>query len=203
MIASSFLRIAGTGLALAAALALVAPSANAQMAMKSGSKARFSSGGVYTGAPNLPLTLSMIVAGGGPAHFDSVTLVGDLAGASTKAEVAKLTKQFGAANLKSFLTVFNFVVSDSLAIVTKKHIPLPKAPNPDPKDGKALSAALYTAGLENGRYNVEVMLDHLVSHPIHVTVMDDIDAKYGRKADANYHIILTQAVLDLKAAYKL
>jgi hypothetical protein len=47
------------------------------------------------------------------------------------------------------------------------------------------------------------MLDHLVSHPIHVQVMDDIDQKYGRSADANYHVVLTQAVLDLKAAYKL
>ena len=145
----------------------------------------------------------MIVAGGGPAHFKSTTLVGTLAGAQTKAEVAKLTKQFGAKQVSSFLTVFDFVVADSLKIVTQKKIPLPKQPKPNPKDGKALSAALYTAGVANGDYNVENMLDHLVSHPIHVQVMDDIDKKYGRDADGNYHAILTQAVLDLKAAYKL
>lgn len=29
------------------------------------------------------------------------------------------------------------------------------------------------------------------------------DGKYGRDADANYHIVLTQAMLDLKAAYRL
>jgi hypothetical protein len=199
MLVPSFSRHIGAGLALAAALALVAPAADAQ----STTQARFSTTGVYNGAPVLPLTLSMIEAGGGPAHFDSVTLVGALAGPSTKAEVAKLTKQFGAAKLKSFLDVFNFVVSDSLAIVTKKKIALPSSPNPNPKDGKALSAALYTAGLEDGHYNVEIMLDHLVSHPIHVQVMNDIDAKYSIPVDANYHIILTQAVLDLKAAYKL
>ena len=101
------------------------------------------------------------------------------------------------------MTVFDFVVSDSLKIVTQKKIPLPKQPKPDPKDGKALSAALYTAGVAGGDYNVENMLDHLVSHPIHVQVMDDIDKKYGRDADGNYHAILTQAVLDLKTAYKL
>lgn len=166
-------------------------------------KARFSSAGVYSGAPDLPLTLSMIVAGGGPAHFTSTALVGTLAGSSTKAEVAKLTKQFGAEKLQSFLTVFDFVVADSLKIVTAKKVPLPKEPQPDPKDGKALAAALYSAGVEDGRYNVEIMLDKLVSHPIHVQVMDDIDAKYGRNADANYHVILTQAMLDLKAAYGL
>lgn len=166
-------------------------------------KARFSSAGVYSGAPDLPLTLSMIVAGGGPAHFTSTALVGTLAGSSTKAEVAKLTKQFGAKKLQSFLTVFDFVVADSLKIVTAKKVPLPKEPLPDPKDGKALAAALYSAGVEDGRYNVEIMLDKLVSHPIHVQVMDDIDAKYGRNADANYHVILTQAMLDLKAAYGL
>jgi hypothetical protein len=33
--------------------------------------------------------------------------------------------------------------------------------------------------------------------------MDDIDRKFGRNADGNYHAVLTQAVLDLKAAYKL
>ncbi|MFN2459998.1 MAG: hypothetical protein ABR591_04860 [Candidatus Velthaea sp.] len=166
--------------------------------------ARFSSATAYTGAPDLSLTLSMIVAGGGLAHFDSTKLVGTLAGPNTKAEVAALTKKFGAANVKSFLTVFNFVVSDSLKIVTEKKVPLPSKPAPSPSDGKALAAALYTAGVNSeSKYNVEVMLDKLVSHPIHDTVMDDIDAKFGQKADANYYIVLTQAMTDLKAAYKL
>ncbi len=194
--------ILSRALAASAALALLC-ALQAPTGSQAADKARFSNAGVYTGAPDLPLTLSMIVAGGGPAHFKSTTLVGTLAGPKASAEVAKLTKQFGAQKLQSFLTVFDFVVSDSLKIVTAKKIPLPKQPKPDPKDGKALSAALYTAGVVDGRYNVEVMLDKLVSHPIHVQVMDDIDAKYGRNADANYHIILTQAMLDLKAAYGL
>jgi hypothetical protein len=185
--------------ALAVSVALLPCSA----VQASDAKARFSDSTVYSGAPDLPVTLSMIVAGGGPAHFKSTTLVRVLAGAKTKAEVAKLTKQFGAKQVTSFLTVFDFVVADSLKIVTQKKIPLPKQPRPDPKDGKALSAALYTAGVADGSYNVEKMLDHLVSHPIHVQVMDDIDQKYGRDADGNYHAVLTQAVLDLKAAYKL
>ena len=47
------------------------------------------------------------------------------------------------------------------------------------------------------------MLDNLVSHPIHVQIMNDIDAKFGGTADGNYHAVLTQAMTDLKAAYKL
>ncbi len=193
-------------LAASAALALLCaplPRPALADAPSSDTKARFSEAGVYSGAPDLPLTLSMIAAGGGPAHFRSTTLVGTLAGPNTKAEVDKLTKQFGAKNVQSFLTVFDFVVADSLKIVTAKKIALPKDPKPDPKDGKALAAALYTAGVTGGRYNVEIMLDKLVSHPIHVQVMDDIDAKYGRNEDANYHVVLTQAMLDLKAAYGL
>jgi hypothetical protein len=194
-------RALAASVALASVCMLMQPPAIAQTS--SDAKARFSDAYVYSGPPDLRLTLSMIVAGGGPAHFQSTALVGVLAGASTKAEVAKLTKQFGAKNVQSFLTVFDFVVADSLKIVTAKKIALPSQPKPDPKDGKALSAALYNAGVAAGRYNVEIMLDKLVSHPIHVQVMDDIDAKYGRNADANYHIVLTQAMLDLKAAYGL
>ena len=47
------------------------------------------------------------------------------------------------------------------------------------------------------------MLDRLVSHPIHLQVMKDIDAKYGLGVDAQYHAILTTAMKDLAGAYKL
>jgi hypothetical protein len=166
-------------------------------------KARFSNTAAYTGQPALSTTVAMIVAGGGPAKFDSVKLISFLAGDLTSAEVSKLDKQFGADHVKSFLTVFTFVVDDAVSKVVAAKVPLP---TPDPavlKDGKSLSAALYTLGVVGDTWNVEYMLDNLVTHPIHVAVMDDIDAKYGSKADANYHIVLTQAMLDLKAAYKL
>ena len=95
------------------------------------------------------------------------------------------------------------MVNDSLVIVKNKAIKLPSTPDPSPSDGKALATALYKAGVTNGSYNVVYMLDMLVSHPIHIQVMDDIDAKYGAKADGNYRAVLTQAMLDLKAAYGL
>jgi hypothetical protein len=146
--------------------------------------ARFG-GGVYCGAPKLTNTLSLIVAGGGPAKFSTVTA-------------------FGKPAFLQYIKTFDFVISDSLAIVTKAKVPLPKAPVPDPKNGKALSAALYTDGVgPMGTYSVEYMLDHLVTHPIHVQVMKDIDAKYGLSADAAYHAVTLQIFKDLKAVYGL
>lgn len=201
------IRISSIVLALAATAAFGAsnlPSAaTAQPDPMASAKARFSDAGAYTGAPNLPVTVSMVVAGGGPKAFDSAKLVGVLAGDKAQAEVASLTGKFGADNIKSFLTVFNFVVNDALKYVTDAKIALP-APAPDPSDGKALAAALYKLGVNpGGQFNVEYMLDGLVSHPIHVKVMDDIDAKFGSTADANYHAVLTQAMLDLKSVYGL
>lgn len=167
-------------------------------------KDRFSDAYGYSGPPKLALTLSMVEAGGGPSAFKTTTLFGVLAGDKAGAEVTKLDSQFGKENVARFLKTFDFVIDDSLKIVTAKKVALPKMPEPAPSNGKALAAALYTAGVSSdGAYNVEYMLDRLVSHPIHVQVMDDIDAKYGQKADAEYHVILLQVMKDLKALYGL
>src|SRR3984957_15000212 len=72
---------------------------------------------VYTGAPALPVTLSMIVAGGGPNNFSTLALVKTLAGDKPDAEVASLKSKLGAEKVGNFLKVFDFVVGDSLYIV--------------------------------------------------------------------------------------
>ena len=166
--------------------------------------ARFG-GSVYSNNPKLTNTLELVVAGGGPAKFSTVTLVKSLAGDKADVEVASLTKKYGAATVTQFIKTFDFVIADSLKIVTAKKVKLPAKPDPDPTDGKALSAALYMDGVDakTGQFNVEYMLDHLVSHPIHVQVMKDIDAKYGSAADATYHVALLQVIKDLKAVYGL
>jgi hypothetical protein len=197
-------RTIATAVLAAATLAASTLPSLAQSMSSDAPKARFSSATVYTGAPALQTTLSMVIAGGGPSAFSSTKLVGVLAGDKTQAEVQSLTQKFGADNVKSFLNVFNFVVNDSLKYVTEAKIALPGTPSPDPKDGKALAAALYKLGITPaGTYDVEYMLDGLVSHDIHVKVMNDIDAKYGTSADANYHAVLTQAMSDLKSVYGL
>ncbi len=156
---------------------------------------------VYTGAPALEVTLSMVMAGGGPKDFSTVTLLKKLAGSHFDAEVAKLTKEYGKEQVGQFLKTFDFVVNDSLKIVTEKKVALPSKPSPDPSDGPALAGALWAAGQTGDGFNVEVMLDRAVSHPIHLQVMGDIDSKYGLAADAQYHTILTTAMKDLAAAY--
>ena len=164
---------------------------------------RFSGPGVYSGAPALRVTLSMVEAGGGPAKFDSINLVKDLTGPKFNAEVGKLTSQYGEQKVSNFLQVFDFVVDDALKIVAIKHVALPSSPSPDPKDGKALASALWDAGQTGHGFNVEVMLDRAVSHPIHDQVMSDIDKKFGIAADADYHAILNTAMHDLASAYNL
>ena len=155
---------------------------------------RFPGPGVYTGKPALPVTLSMVIAGGGPGNFATLTLVKVLAGDKTDAEVAALKQKFGDQKITNFVTIFPFVVSDSLKIAKEKGVALPAAPNPDPKNGEALAGALWAAGQTGHSFNVEVMLDRAVSHPIHMQVMTDIDAKYGLAADADYHAVLNQAM---------
>jgi hypothetical protein len=191
------LAVVAASLAPAAALAKLMPDVLDQPSRFSGSCC------VYTGAPALAVTLSMVEAGGGPKNFSTATLLKLLTGSLFDAEVAKLTKQYGKEQVGQFLKTFDFVVNDSLRIVTEKKIALPSKPNPDPSDGKALAAALWSAGQTGQGFNVEVMLDRAVSHPIHMQVMKDIDAKYGIGIDAQYHAILTTAMKDLAAAYKL
>ena len=188
-----------------AAFALLAPPA----AMAAGgwlpnvtdAPSRFSGPGVYTGPPALPVTLSMVIAGGGPSNFQTMTLVKVLAGDKTDAEVASLTKKFGAEKVTHFVTIFPFVISDALKIAKAKGVALPSTPNPSPSNGKALAGALWAAGQTGQGFSVEVMLDRAVSHGIHDQVMTDIDAKYGVAQDADYHAVLNQAMHDLATVY--
>ena len=191
--------LAGAGLLLLAALPVAA--AQTWMPNVVDQPSRFSGPGVYTGKPALQVTLSMVIAGGGPKDFATLTLVKVLAGDKTDAEVAALKQKFGDKAVTNFVTIFPFVVSDSLKIAKEKGVALPSTPSPDPKDGKALAGALWAAGQTGHGFNVEVMLDRAVSHPIHDQVMKDIDAKYGIAADADYHAVLNQAMHDLATVY--
>lgn len=191
--------LAGAGIVFAATVPALA--AGGWLPNVSDSPSRFSGPGVYTGQPALPVTLSMVIAGGGPSDFQTLTLVKALAGDKTDAEVASLKKKFGDQKVTNFVVLFPFVVSDSLKIAKEKGVALPAKPNPDPKDGEALAGALWAAGQTGHGFNVEVMLDRAVSHPIHDQVMKDIDAKYGIAKDADYHAVLNQAMHDLAAVY--
>ncbi|MBD5655596.1 MAG: hypothetical protein IAI50_10535 [Candidatus Eremiobacteraeota bacterium] len=151
----------------------------------------------YTGKPNLQDAISLVTAGGAPGHFSITTAIASLAGpAVAKAEVAKLTNQYGASKVAHFVTVQNFAVNDAVKIALAAGV---KFPSPM-LHGKKLAVAVTTVGLEDGTYYEGPMLDHLVTHAIHERVMSDIDAKYGTALDANYHRIADQAHYDLAQA---
>jgi hypothetical protein len=151
----------------------------------------------YKGAPDLQAAISLVTAGGAPGHFSIVKAITALAGAKVaSAEVAKLTKQYGAANVASFVAVQNFAVNDAVAVATKAGV---KFPSPA-VHGAALAVRVTKAGLINGTYYEGVMLDHLVTNGIHETVMGHIDGKFGPAADGNYHRIADQAHYDLAQA---
>jgi hypothetical protein len=158
-------------------------------------------GPVYTGAPALDVTAALVMAGGGPAKYSTATALTSMLGKATvDAEVAKLTKQYGAANVGLWLKTFDFAVDDSLKIATAAGI---KLPAPAPLTGKALAEGLVKAGVDStGTFQIELLLDKAVSHKIHVQVMNDIDKApgLGKNADLVYHQISNQAFYDVAQA---
>ena len=149
---------------------------------------------MFHGTPDLMITSEMVAAGGGAAHFDSKKLVGVMAGQHAPAALAYLTKTYGPANVDAFFRTFTYAVDDSLKYATQKGIKLPPARVPS---GTVLTAQLYHAGtLPNGQYDVGYMLERLVSHPIHMYVMWDINKQphLGKKTDETFHIMLTDAM---------
>ncbi|MGH7708642.1 MAG: hypothetical protein ACREM8_04800 [Vulcanimicrobiaceae bacterium] len=160
----------------------------------------------YRGAPDLQLTLALVQAGGGPANFDAGRLIGVLAGPNTATEVAALDQRYGAGAVKAFVKTFTYAVNDALKVATAKGIALPATPVPDPSDGRALEAALLSAGrLPGGKFDVGYLIEHAVSHDIHVQIMHDMngDPSIGPQRNAQFHIILTRAIKDLQLTYFL
>ncbi len=158
---------------------------------------------VYEGQPDLALTSAIVAAGGGPSHFSSVTLFKRIAGHDADAEAKKLTDQFGAADVKTTFAIFDYAIDDTIVVAKARGIVLPR-PRPDPRNGKAIALALYRAGITpSGRqWDVGYMLEHLITHPIHHVIMNDIDAKFGKDNNAVFHMALDQMMHDVGMAYE-
>jgi hypothetical protein len=161
-------------------------------------------GPVYNGPPALDVTAALVQAGGGAAQYSTAAALVSMLGKPTvDAEVAKLTKQYGADMVTQWLKTFDFAVDDSLKIATAAGI---KLPAPAPLQGKALAEGLVKAGVDSqGYFQIELLLDKAVSHKIHVQVMNDIDKApgFGKKADLDYHLISNQAFYDVAQALGL
>ena len=151
----------------------------------------------YTGAPDLQAAISLVTAGGQPGHFSLVKALTALAGPKlANAEVAKLTKQYGSANVASFVAVQNYAVDDAVKKSLAAGVKFPKPA----LHGAALAMRVVKLGLEGGTYYEGVQLDHLITHDTHEAVMADLDLKFGAAADGNYHRIADQAHYDLAQA---
>lgn len=181
-----------SALALAATLG-----ASASASMMSSTTDRYG-GPAYNGTPNLAATVEFAQDGGGAKSFSIVKALTTMVGPKlVKAEVAKLTKQYGAKDIASWVKTWNFAVPDAVNVATHAGVKLPAPAN---FSGKALAAALVKVGSTSGTFWTGDMLDHTISHKVHDAVMNDIDAKLGTTADANYHRITNQAMYDLAQA---
>ena len=156
-------------------------------------------GPVYDGAPALPVTVALVVAGGGAQHFSLVTALNHMLGEATvNAEVAKLTKQYGKRRVGEWVSGIDFAVNDTLRIVKEKNIQLPA---PAQLSGVQLAKTLVSAGTApDNTFWAGYLFDKALSHGIHNQVMDDTDAKYGAAFDANYHALTNQAFYDVAQA---
>jgi len=158
----------------------------------------------YHGAPDLLLTAALVAAGGGAQHFDSLKLLGILAGENANAEVQLLTQRYGKERVTAFVVTFNHAIADALATATKAGVKLPNPPPGLAQEGKELSRQLVAAGtMSNGRFDIGYMLEHLISRQIHVDIMQQLDADpdVGPTRNADFHIILTAIIQDLQKQY--
>ena len=157
-------------------------------------------GPIYNGEPALAATAALIKAGGGADNFSFQTALVSMLGEKTvNAEVAKLTKQYGAEEVKGFVDGMTFAVNAAIKHVTAEGITLPAAPVD--LHGADLAKALVQAGTApDGTFWSGYLFDKTLSHKNHVLVMVDIDKAVGHQADENTHKILNQAMYDVAQA---
>ncbi len=191
------------GVAFAGVSMAAAPQTAAPAATMNASAMNWFGGESYMGAPALDVTAALVKAGGGAENFDfSKALVSMLGEKTVNAEVAKLTKQYGAENVKQFVDGMTWAVKDGLKRATEAGVTLPAAPAD--LHGAKLASTLVAAGMgKDGTWWSGLLFDKALSHDLHVKVMQDIDAKFGHAADENVHKILNQAMFDVAQALKV
>ena len=154
-------------------------------------------GPIYAGAPDLITAGALISSGGGAKSFSTrLALVAVIGPQLVDPEIAILQKQYGAANVSSWLQTSDFIIRKSAAKAGEAGVTFPLA-SPT-HTGKALFTELMQDGRDSGgTFWTGTMLDKLVTHQVHVATMQDVDATLGADADANYHKITNQFVYDV------
>lgn len=157
-------------------------------------------GPIYHGKPALKATAALVRAGGGAQDFSFQQALVSMLGADTvNAEVAKLTQQYGADDVHTFITGMDFAITSGLEYATQTGITLPDAPAH--LSGTTLAKALVKAGLANdGTFWSGHLFDVAISHSLHNAVMGKIEAQISHHADKTTHKILNQAMYDVAQA---
>ncbi|MDN5861975.1 MAG: hypothetical protein L0H19_00840 [Salinisphaera sp.] len=160
-------------------------------------------GPVYTGDPALKVTAALVAAGGGAQDFSFPQALASMLGQETvNAEVAKLTKQYGQEDVQNFLDGMTYAVRNSLAVATAQGVTLPTPPA-DLKGVKLAKTLVHAGTAPDGVWWSGWLFDSALSHPIHLLVMANVEAKHSRAYDKNIHRILNQAMYDVAQALKI
>jgi hypothetical protein len=121
-------------------------------------------------------------------------------------EVQRLDARFGVPRVQQYFRTFDTFVDASMFDMKIRHIRLPR-PNPAlAHNPYVLAASLRAAGvMPDGRFDVGYFIEHLVSRPVHKDVMKAANAlpTIGPKKNADFHVILTSEMDDLKSLYHL
>jgi len=153
---------------------------------------------VYTGAPDLELTARLVAAGSDRGTFHATTLFERAFAKGWPAERAHMRAKYGDQRVRDCFALMDYTVGDTLRIVKRDNVAVPAVTT----STTPLPAALWAAGqTPSGRYDVGYMLERLVSHAYHHEIMHDLDARFGRNANASFHIVLAALVADGHSAH--
>ncbi len=162
--------------------------------------------GRYYGKPDLALTAAMIAAGGGVQHFDAARLSTMLTAQHHDLEFARLEDRYGKERVNAYFATFNAFIDDAIRLTKPDHVRMPR-PNPLlVHNSYELAASLRAAGvMPDGRFDVGYFIEHLVSRPMHKQLMAAANAAptIGPARNADFHVILTAEMDDLKTLYHL
>lgn len=154
-------------------------------------------GPLYTGPPDVATTSALVLAGGGGKVYAARRAFNAILGVELlDPEIVNLQKHYGAGAVASWMRISTYIVKDAVrpGAVPRARLPLPRGA----LVGKRLALALLHDGTgPNGAFWTGLWLDKLFSHAVHVRVIRDVDAHFGRAADAAYHRINNQAMYDI------
>jgi hypothetical protein len=142
---------------------------------------------------NGALLSAVVVLGGDVEHFSAARFRKAI---ETEEGERRLTASVGVQAIGRFDRVFTFVVMDSLETMRRHGVKLP-APDPDPKNVRAVAAALYRAGLQDGSFTVERLFDVLFSPGAHAHAMLSVARTYGVEGETAYHVVFAKLVSDI------